>query len=98
MRKGTIWIPQEVDCWEADVSDGHHTFGELYTHIDALTMRLCDLGGCTNVKAKEYQPPSPAMYLVRLYVGDYIIRELPKHLWERLKTSDLGMGRMGGYY
>lgn len=92
MRKGTIWIPLEVDCWEADVSDGHHRFGELYTHIDALTMRLCDLGGCTSTKAMSWVGGGGPYYKLRLVLGNaYIIRDLPRALWKRLNVSDLGM-------
>jgi hypothetical protein len=90
MRKGTLWVPLEVDCWEADVSDGHHTFGELYAHIDALTMRLCDLGGCTSTKAMNWK--GGPLYKVRFELGDYIIRDLPRSLWKRLNVSELEGG------
>lgn len=88
MRKGTIWIPQEVYCWEADVSDGHHTFGELYAHIDALTMRLCDMGGHKAMSWVDGPPPYKVALILR--GGVCIIRDLPRLLWKRLNVDDIG--------
>jgi hypothetical protein len=66
-REGDHWVPSE-DINIGEISDGHHTFGELYDHRRALTAALAALMiwyapfGWTAWRSKAHHPDDTPMF------------------------------------
>lgn len=52
----------EVLSPRIEVSDGYHTFGELYDHRRALTAALCKAFGLDSWRSKAHHPDNDPMF------------------------------------
>jgi hypothetical protein len=62
-REGDRWVPS--DGLKTDqISDGYHTFGELYDHRRALTAALAAIAGTTgdSWRSKAHHPEDDPMF------------------------------------
>ena len=62
-----IMVPMQVPCNTLHVSDGYHTFEELYQHCDALFYRLCT-ENVHSYKVMGYGPEGSVIYKVATYI------------------------------
>ena len=89
--------PITVPCSLSQVSDGYHTFSELYDHIDVLFARLCQTNGrtlsCKSLAWKclqGYEEGAPRFLVcTELPPHGIVARYLPLPLWERLKVPQV---------
>jgi hypothetical protein len=54
---------------DGEVSDGYHTFGELYAHRRALTAALCKSLGLGAWRSREHHPEGDRMFPGYFIVG-----------------------------
>lgn len=54
---GSVWITPD-----GEVSDGYHTFGELYDHRRALTAALCKALSLDAWRSKAHHPEDSSMF------------------------------------
>lgn len=73
-------------CKSGDVSDGHHTFGELYDHRNLLFIWLCrTLHETKNLTYQIWRKPvEDGWFLMGIGfdAGKQITYHLPEHLWQ----------------
>lgn len=92
-----IMVALAIPCNRQQVSDGYHTFEELYQHCNALFARLCvETRGRPSYKTEVYHQVGG--YYVQKAVlhtpKSWLYRDLPLDMWEQLPLAV----REGGDY
>lgn len=86
-----IMVPMAIPCKRLQVSDGYHTFEELYQHCDALFARLCQereiLGHTCKVLLDDFLGHCIYKAAIRMPKG-WVYRQLPVGIWDRLDVEE----------
>jgi hypothetical protein len=60
-REGDRWVPSDGIRTD-EITDGYHTFGELYDHRRALTAALCKALPMDSWRSKAHHPDDSPMF------------------------------------